>query len=83
MEMEKGGEVVDEKERAKRLVEMNVRRGVAVVRENSAFVEAEAEGREVQVHGLVYDVGTGELTELDCPEEEGAGGRRREAFRTT
>ena len=51
------------------LIEANVRRGVQVVRENADVMQAEKE-RGLSVRGLVYDVGTGKLKEVDCGEGE-------------
>ncbi|MCJ1397853.1 hypothetical protein MMC11_001049 [Xylographa trunciseda] len=65
-------------ERVQRLVEENVKQGVRTLRENSNVVKAVAE-RGVKVHGLVYDIKTGELKELEVEDEEGEG-VRREAF---
>jgi len=71
-----------EKERAEKLVEANVRQGVQTVRENAEVIEGVRE-RGVVVHGLVYDVGTGELKELEVGEEDEKAGERVEAFRTS
>lgn len=64
-----------------RLVEANVRQGVCTVREHAEVVAAGKEGGHgVSVHGLVFDVKTGELREIDCDEEEEEGKARVEAF---
>lgn len=70
-EWEKEG--LGEKEKALRLVEENVRQGVRTVRENA---EVLARHGEVTVHGLVFDVGSGELREVEC---EGEGEEEVEA----
>jgi len=57
-------------ERVQRLVEENIKQGVRTLRENPNVVKAVAE-RGVKVHGLVYDIKTGELKELEVPDEEG------------
>ncbi len=66
-------------ERAVRLVEANVREGVKTLKENAEVIEAMRE-RGVMVHGLVYDVGCGELRELEIKEDEEVVKEREEAF---
>lgn len=68
-------------ERAGRLVEENVRRGVMVLRGNPNVIAAVRE-RGVVVHGCVYDVKTGLVRELDCPVAEGEEKAMVEAFAT-
>lgn len=70
----------DDKEKALVLVEANVQKGVDVVRKN-AEVAAAMEGRGLKVHGCVYNVGTGELSEVDCGEPEGDFKQRLEHFK--
>lgn len=72
-------EGLGEKEKAIRLVEANVRQGVQTVRENPEVIDAVRE-RGLQVHGLVYDVASGELRELEIKEGELEGKKRQEAF---
>ena len=72
-------EGLGEKEKAVRLVEANVRQGVQTVRENPEVIDAVRE-RGLQVHGLVYDVASGELRELEIEEGELEGKKRQEAF---
>lgn len=72
---------LSESERAVRLVEANVRQGVQTLKENAEVIKA-VEERGVDVHGLVYDVGCGELRELEIEEEEVKGKLRKEAFET-
>jgi carbonic anhydrase len=72
---------LDPKERALKLVELNVRSGVKVLLENPTVLDAVTE-RELQVHGLIYDVGTGELRELDITEDDDLVSSRKTAFRT-
>ena len=69
-------------EKAIRLVEANVRQGVQTVREHAEVVAAGKEGGHgpVVVHGLVYDIKTGELREVSCEEDEEEGNARVEAF---
>lgn len=52
-----------------RLVELNVKRSVDVIRHHPSFVEAHEAGK-VDVYGLIYDVGTGYLRELTLPESK-------------
>ncbi|KAG6990960.1 carbonic anhydrase [Physcia stellaris] len=72
-------ENLSEDDRKIRLVEENVRQGVQTVREHHDVVAASKEGR-ISVHGLVYDVGSGSLREIECGEEEEEGKAREEAF---
>jgi len=71
-----------EKERALALVEANVKQGVQTLKENAVVIDAMRE-RGVVVHGLVYNVGTGELKELEIGEDKEAGEQRVEAFKTS
>ena len=61
------------------LVEANVRKGVNVLRANPEVIAA-MEERGLKVHGCVYDVGSGELRELDIQEGEESKQLRLEAF---
>ena len=73
-------ESLDEKERGLKMVELNVRSGCKVLLDNPVVIDAVAE-RNMQVHGLIYNVGTGELKELDIEEEEHLVKSRKTAFR--
>lgn len=53
----------DEKERAVRLAELNVEAGVNVLMANATIQEAIAE-RGLQVHGIVFDLGSGRARDL-------------------
>ncbi|CAD6575778.1 MAG: hypothetical protein ASARMPRED_007463 [Alectoria sarmentosa] len=74
-------EGLSDKERTVKLVEANVRQGVQTLKENAEVIDGMRE-RGVVVHGLVYDVGSGELRELEIEEEELEGKKREEAFET-
>lgn len=73
-------ESLDEKERGLKMVELNVRAGCKVLLDNPVVIDAIAE-RNLQVHGLIYNVGTGELRELDTDEDEDVVKSRKTAFR--
>ena len=75
-------EAVGKEEASLRLAEMNVRAGVRVLREKSVVIEAMKQ-RGLVVHGVIYDVGTGELNELDTSESEEERIEREKAFSTT
>jgi carbonic anhydrase len=75
-------ESLDNKERGIKLVELNVRAGIRVLLENPTVIDAMAE-RGLAVHGLIYNVGTGELRELDIEESDDVVGNRKVAFKTT
>ena len=74
-------ESMDEKERSLKLVELNVRHGVGVLTDNPVVLDAINECG-LKVHGLIYDVGTGELKELDIDESEETINSRTTAFKT-
>lgn len=70
----------DDKEQAFTLMAANVQRGVDVVRKNPEVVAA-MHGRGLKVHGCIYNVGTGELTELDTGEDNEDFQQRMEHFK--
>jgi carbonic anhydrase len=69
-------------EAALKLVELNVMHGVKTLKENSNILDAMAE-RDLQVHGLIYDIGKGELSELEIQEDEHTTTSRHKAFKTS
>lgn len=69
-------------EAGKKMVELNVLRGIQTLRENGTVIDGMRE-RGLQLHGLVYDIACGELRELDVgDEDEKAGKERCEACET-
>lgn len=72
---------MEPKEAGLKLVELNVRNGVKVLVENPVVLDAITE-RGLQIHGLIYDVASGELKELDIEEDEDMVKSRTTAFRT-
>jgi carbonic anhydrase len=72
---------LDETDRGLKMVELNVRSGVKVLLANPIVIDA-MHDRGLQVHGLIYNVGTGELRELDIGEEEDVVKSRVVAFKT-
>lgn len=56
------------KDKGRALVELNVRHGVEVLRRNADVIEAKA-SRGLKIHGLVFDLESGELKNLDLDEE--------------
>lgn len=74
-------ESMEPKEAGLKLVELNVRNGVKVLVENPVVLDAITE-RGLQIHGLIYDVASGELKELDIEEDEDMVKSRTTAFRT-
>jgi carbonic anhydrase len=74
-------ESLDEKEKGLKMVELNVRSGVKVLLENPTVIDAIAE-RDLQVHGLIYNVGSGELREIDIAEDDELVKSRKTAFKT-
>lgn len=73
-------EALPEKERGLKMVDLNVRRSVSVLLENPVVIEAVVE-RGLQVHGVIYDVGSGELNELDISEDDEIVEERKKAFK--
>ncbi|ETN36584.1 uncharacterized protein HMPREF1541_08862 [Cyphellophora europaea CBS 101466] len=73
-------ESLNEHDRGLKMVELNVRSGVKVLLENPIVIDAVTD-RNLQVHGLIYNVGTGELRELDIEEDEDVVKNRKTAFR--
>lgn len=63
-----------------KLVDLNVRRSVSVLLENPVVIDAMVE-RNLQVHGVIYDVGSGELNELDIVEDDDLVAERTKAFK--
>ncbi|KAJ5815116.1 Carbonic anhydrase [Penicillium riverlandense] len=68
-------------EAALKLVELNVREGLNVVKQKSVILTAIQE-RGLQVHGLIYDVGSGILRELDSQDSDETIKARLTAFMT-
>ena len=64
--------------RSRQLIEENVRAGLRTVRENAIVIEAIKSG--LKVHGVVYDVGSGQIDELDSGEKEEEAGTREGVF---
>ncbi|GAD94441.1 carbonic anhydrase [Paecilomyces variotii No. 5] len=64
-----------------KLVELNVEQGVRTLKENGVVLDAIQE-RGLKVHGLVYDVASGTLRELDTSESHAAIKARLTAFKT-
>lgn len=75
-------ESLDPKEAGLKLVDLNVRNSVTVLQENPVVIEAMLD-RGLQVHGLIYDVGSGALEELDIEEDEEVRKARQKAFKTS
>lgn len=64
-----------------RLAELNVKEGLKALTQKSVVLEAMQE-RGLQVHGLIYDVGSGFLRQLDAAEPEEALKARLTSFKT-
>ncbi|KAJ5108000.1 hypothetical protein N7456_004675 [Penicillium angulare] len=60
---------LSDEDAALKLVELNVREGLSVVKQKGAVLSAIQE-RGLQVHGLIYDIGSGVLRELDTEDSE-------------
>jgi carbonic anhydrase len=68
------------KEAALKLVELNVLQGVKTLKENHTILDAMT-GRGLEVHGVIYDIGKGELSELDIQEDDEAITTRHKAYK--
>ena len=68
-----------EGERAGKMSELNVRQSVEVVRQNPDVIAA-ARDRGLQVHGMIFDLSTGELKRLETEEDKSAIVKRSAAF---
>lgn len=68
-------------EAAMKMAELNVREGLNVVKQKGAVLNAIQE-RGLQLHGLIYDVGSGVLSELDTEDSEEVIRARLTAFKT-
>jgi carbonic anhydrase len=68
-------------EAAMKLAELNVREGLNVVKQKGVVLNAIQE-RGLQLHGLIYDVGSGVLSELDTEDSEETIRARLTAFKT-
>jgi carbonic anhydrase len=73
-------ESLEAEEAALKLVELNVRAGVKVLEENPLVIDAMAE-RHLQIHGNIYDVGSGQLKPLDVKEDEETVRSRKTVFK--
>ncbi|KAI9701362.1 MAG: hypothetical protein M1820_006453 [Bogoriella megaspora] len=71
---------LSDKDRAFRLSELNARRSVDILRENPVVIDAINE-RGLKVHGLMFNVGTGELSTLDTKTDEEDSNARNAAFK--
>ncbi|EEH45547.2 uncharacterized protein PADG_01697 [Paracoccidioides brasiliensis Pb18] len=68
-------------EAAEKLAEINVRQGLRTLKENSVVLDAIQE-RGLKLHGVLYDVGSGILRELDVAESVDVVHSRIIAFKT-
>ena len=63
------------------MAKLNVQAGVENLRRMSTVIDA-MKGRGLQVHGVIYDLATGLLEEVDVGEDDEVGKKRVEAFQT-
>jgi carbonic anhydrase len=74
-------EALDPKEAVLKLVKLNVLQGVRALKENPTIIEA-MQDRDLEVHGLLYDIATGVLQELETKEPVTLAVSRVTAFKT-
>ncbi|OJD14466.1 hypothetical protein AJ78_05201 [Emergomyces pasteurianus Ep9510] len=72
---------LDSQEAAQKLAEINVRQGLRTLKENSVVLDA-IEERGLTLHGVMYDVGSGILRELDTDESKDVIHARATSFKT-
>lgn len=70
-----------DEEKALKLVEANVRRGLEVLKQNADIIEAGKE-RGLKVHGVIFDIKKGVLNELEDEEDKEVIQKRETAFAT-
>lgn len=58
--------IKDPEARRDRLAELNVERSVARIAETPIVREAWAQGKQVEIHGMIYALADGRLHKLDC-----------------
>lgn len=71
---------LNEDDRTKALVELNVKQGVETLKQNPDIIEA-MNTRGLQVHGVVFDLSSGELKSVDTSEAAVSTERRNAAFK--
>lgn len=72
---------MDPNDAAMKLAELNVQQGVKTLKENNVVLDAIQE-RGLVIHGLIYDVGTGQLREMEINEDDDIIESRIAAFKT-
>ena len=68
-------------EKSTYMAKLNVQAGVENLRRMSTVIDAMRD-RGLQVHGVIYDLATGLLNEVECKEDEDTGKKRLAAFET-
>ena len=58
--------IKDKDERLHKLIELNVKRQLSLLKENPVIVEAAKAGNNIDVRGCVYDINTGLLKEVEA-----------------
>ena len=70
---------LDEAGKTSKLVELNVKQGVETLRQNQVIIDA-TKTWGLQVHGLVFDLASGELKSVDTDEPSSTTDTRNAAF---
>ena len=68
-------------EKSNFLAKLNVQAGVENLRRMPTVIDAMRD-RGLQVHGVIYDLATGLLEDLECNEDKDVGEKRIAAFET-
>ena len=66
-------------EKATYLAKLNVHAGVENLRRIPTVIEAMRD-RDLKLHGVIYDLATGTLEDLECSEDDATAKKRRAAF---
>ncbi|KAI9686500.1 MAG: hypothetical protein M1822_003511 [Bathelium mastoideum] len=72
-------EALPQNDRGFRLSQLNVAQSLEVLKENAVVIDAMRE-RDLKIHGLIYNVGSGELSVLEQKADDPAAKARIEAF---
>lgn len=75
-------EKMDDKQKGLRLTQYNILRSLEVIRMNPTVIDAMSE-RNLELHGVIYDVASGKLEVVETSEDDTTQQKRLKAFTTT
>ena len=73
-------EALSQADRTFRLSQLNVAQSLEVLKQNAVVIDAINE-RDLRIHGLIYNVGTGELSTLETKTDDKEAKARTESFK--